>query len=183
MTLSPVPSAVVVDAVERWLRESKQTDEPSPVLRELMDDVRNSRNLSSWADVDFTRLIPFRSQSPRLLQIVRAGCLFLPILLTWLALSQVIGPFAIYLQNVQASANFLWFWQQNPDNSFPEIYVLSHVALTDAAVLAFLLVLGMRISWWETTREERMEAIYTDMLSTLERFFAPHRGGANSTGR
>ena len=47
--------------------------------------------------------------------------------------------------------------------------------MTDAAVLAFLLVLAMRISWWETTREEKMETVYADMLSTLERYFAPHR--------
>lgn len=175
MGLSPISNSAAVEAVDRWLSISKQSDHPSPAVRELLNDLREDRDLASWANVNFVQLIPFRTQTPRLLHIVRAGCLFLPILLTWLALSQVIGPFATYLQNVQASANFLWFWQQNPNNAFPEIYVLSHVALTDAAVLAFLLVLGMRISWWETTREEKMEMIYADMLSTLERFFAPLR--------
>jgi len=178
MSLNQISTDAAIGAIDNWLIVSKQTDRTSPAVRELLDDLRAERNLSSWSRVNFTQLIPFRTQTPRMLHIVRAGCLFLPILLTWLALSQVIGPFAIYLQNVQASANFLWFWQQNPDNSFSDIYVLSHVALTDAAVLAFLLVLAMRISWWETTREEKMETVYADMLSTLERFFAPLRGQA-----
>ena len=175
MGLNPISNAVAIEAIDQWLLVSKQSDQPNAAVRELLDDLGENRNLASWGNVNFVQLIPFRTQTPRLLQIVRAGCLFLPILLTWLALSQVIGPFALYLQNVQASANFLWFWQRNPDNAFPNIYKLSHVALTDAAVLAFLLVLGMRISWWETTREEKMETIYADMLSTLERFFAPLR--------
>lgn len=175
MSLERISNKVALQAVDQWLKVSKQKSHISPVVRELTDDIREERNLASWSNVNFMQLIPFRTETPRLLHIVRAGCLFLPILLTWLALSQVIGPFALYLQNVQASANFLWFWQQNPDNSFSDLYVLSHVALTDAAVLAFLLVLAMRISWWETTREEKMETVYADMLSTLERYFAPHR--------
>jgi hypothetical protein len=120
-------------------------------------------------------MLPYRTQSPRLLLIVRAGALFLPILLTWLALSQVIGPFALFLQNQQASANFLWFWQTNPGKSFGDIYKLSHVALTDAAVLAFLTVLAMRISWWESARAEMNEHAYVDMLAALENYFIDHR--------
>jgi hypothetical protein len=110
-----------------------------------------------------------------LLLVVRAGGLFLPILLTWLALSQVIGPFALYLQNQQASANFLWFWQTNPGNTFAEIWGLGHVALVDAAVLAFLTVLAMRITWWETSRAERTENAYAEMLSALEFYFVSAR--------
>jgi hypothetical protein len=109
------------------------------------------------------------------LLVIRAGALFLPILLTWLALSQVIGPFALYLQNQQASANFLWFWQTNPGESFAEVWSLGHVALTDAAVLAFLTVLAMRITWWETSRAERTEATYAEMLSALEFYFVSAR--------
>jgi hypothetical protein len=101
--------------------------------------------------------------------------MFLPILLTWLALSQVIGPFTLYLQNQQASANFLWFWNQNPGHSFAEPWKLSHVALTDAAILAFLTVLAMRITWWETSRAEQSEARYTEMLSALEFYFVSSR--------
>ncbi len=110
-----------------------------------------------------------------MLLVIRAGALFLPILLTWLALSQVIGPFALYLQNQQSSANFLWFWQTNPGEAFAEVWSLSHVALTDAAVLAFLTVLAMRITWWETSRAERTENTYAEMLSALEFYFVSAR--------
>jgi hypothetical protein len=67
--------------------------------------------------------------------------------------------------------HFLWFWQQNPGKSFSGLWKLSHVALTDAAVLAFLTVLVMRITWWETSRAERSELIYIDMVSALEFHF------------
>jgi hypothetical protein len=101
--------------------------------------------------------------------------MFLPILLTWLALSQVIGPFSLFLQNQQASANFLWFWQTNPGHTFAEVWKLSHVALTDAAILAFLTVLAMRITWWETSRAERAEVAYSQMLSALEFYLVSAR--------
>jgi hypothetical protein len=173
--MQAVTSTEALASLEEWLRVSKQTTNHSPVIDELMNDIRDGRDLQSWARVDFERLIPFRAESPRLLHIVRSGFLFLPILLTWLALSQVIGPFALYLQNKQASANFLWFWQQNPDGAFSELWKLSHVALTDAAILAFLLVLAMRIAWWENSRAEQLEMNYAGMLATLERHFASVR--------
>jgi hypothetical protein len=42
-------------------------------------------------------------------------------------------------------------------------------------VLAFLTVLAMRITWWETSRAEQAEAYYTEMLSALEFYFVSSR--------
>jgi len=173
--MNGISSQEAIKAVEQWLKVSKQAKSPAPVVVELLEDLNSNSNKKSWAKVNFERLIPFRQESPVLLYVVRAGFLFLPILLTWLALSQVIGPFALFLQNKQASANFLWFWQQNPDKSFSGWFKLSHVALADAAVLAFLMVLAMRIAWWENSRAERLEKAYGNMLSALERFFSDAR--------
>ena len=160
-----------VIAVDRWIKVSKQTKSLGTSASRFVDDLRNGRNSGEWSSVNIEQILPYRSETPRLLQVIRAGAMFLPILLTWLALSQVIGPFALYLQNQQASANFLWFWQQNPGKSFSGLWKLSHVALTDAAVLAFLTVLVMRITWWETSRAERSELVYIDMVSALEFYF------------
>ena len=163
--------ADAVTAVDKWLKVSKQTKSLGTSASRFVDDLRNGRNSGEWASVNIEQILPYRSETPRLLLVIRAGAMFLPILLTWLALSQVIGPFALYLQNLVASANFLWFWQQNPGNSFSGLWKLSHVALTDAAVLAFLTVLVMRITWWETSRAERSELVYIDMVSALEFHF------------
>jgi hypothetical protein len=163
--------ADAVQAVDRWLKVSKQERSLGASARGFVEDVRNNRNASFWSKVNVEQILPYKAETPRLLLVVRAGGLFLPILLTWLALSQVIGPFALYIQNQQPSANFLWFWQTNPGGAFPGIYELGHVALTDAAVLAFLTVLAMRIAWWETSRAERSEAAYASMLSALEFYF------------
>ena len=87
----------------------------------------------------------------------------------------MIEPFALFLQNQQPSANFLWFWQTNPGGSFAGIYKLSHVALTDAAILAFLTVLAMRITWWEAARAENSEHVYAEMLSAVETYLSDYR--------
>jgi len=160
-----------VSALDRWLTVSKQQNTLSASAQEFVEDVRANRNTQFWSKVNVEQVLPYKSETPRLLLVIRAGGLFLPILLTWLALSQVIGPFALYIQNQQPSANFLWFWQTNPGGAFPGVYELGHVALTDAAVLAFLTVLAMRIAWWETSRAERSEAAYGKMLAALEFYF------------
>lgn len=164
-----------VAAIEKWLTVSKQKSSLGKVAQTFVDDVKSDSNTKKWSKVDVEQILPFKTETPRLLLVVRAGAMFLPILLTWLALSQVIGPFSLFLQNQQASANFLWFWQTNPGNTFAEVWKLSHVALTDAAILAFLTVLAMRITWWETSRAERAEAAYAQMLSSLEFYLVSAR--------
>jgi hypothetical protein len=164
-----------VNAIERWLKVSKQANRLGDAAQSFVDDVSSGQNLSKWSGANIDKVMPFRSQAPRLLQIVRAGALFLPILLTWLALSQVIGPFSLFLQNQQPSANFLWFWQTNPGGSFAKPWQLGHVALTDAAILAFLTVLAMRIMWWESAKGEQLEHAYGDMLSAVESYLAESR--------
>lgn len=167
--------ADAVASIDKWIAVSKQKTSLGGVAREFVEDVRSDANIKKWSRVNVEQILPFKTETPRLLLVVRAGAMFLPILLTWLALSQVIGPFALFLQNQQASANFLWFWQTNPGETFAEVWKLSHVALTDAAILAFLTVLAMRITWWETSRAERAENTYSQMLSALEFYFVSAR--------
>ena len=175
MTLALNAHEDAVAAIDKWLAVSKQTSSLGKVARAFVDDVQTNSNSKKWSKVDVQQILPFKTETPRLLLVVRAGAMFLPILLTWLALSQVIGPFSLFLQNQQASANFLWFWQTNPGDTFAEVWKLSHVALTDAAILAFLTVLAMRITWWETSRAERSEAAYAQMLSALEFYLVSAR--------
>jgi hypothetical protein len=164
-----------VNAVDKWLTVSKQKDSLGASARVFVEDLRSNRNQREWSRVNVEQILPFKSETPRLLLVIRAGALFLPILLTWLALSQVIGPFSLYLQNQQSSANFLWFWQTNPGHAFAEVWSLGHVALVDSAILAFLTVLAMRITWWETSRAEHSENTYAEMLSALEFYFVSAR--------
>ncbi len=175
MSIFPDSHQEAINSVDRWLRVSKQAQTLNPFAQTFVDDLREMRNKKEWSRINVEQILPYRSETPRLLIVIRAGALFLPIMMTWLALSQVMGPFALYLQNQQSSANFLWFWQTNPGNSFADIWTLSHIALTAAAVLAFLTVLTMRISWWETSRAERTENAYSDMLSALECYFVSAR--------
>jgi hypothetical protein len=93
--------AAAVEAVNNWVKVSRQGGRISPSTQLFIDDLVAGQNQQKWARTNVDQMIPFRTQGPRLLLVVRAGALFLPILLTWLSLSQVIGPFALFLQNQQ----------------------------------------------------------------------------------
>lgn len=168
MTTSLVSRDDVCAVVEHWM--SRHGDTSSSLTRSFVTDVCDGRDVSRWKDVRAEDLFVFSSPRPRVLLAARSAIVLLPILLTWLAISQVIDPFATYVQNVDASANFLWFWQSNPDGAFASHWRLSHVALLDAALLAALVVLSVRISWYETAVIEKDEHEYDALIQTVNVF-------------
>ena len=155
---------------DAWLSEARHTS--SVLTRSFVDDVRNGCDLSRWKEVRAEDLFAFSSPRPRVLLALRAAIVLLPILLTWLAISQVIDPYATYVQNVDSSTNFLWFWQSNPNDAFASHWRLSFVALVDAALLAALVVLSVRISWHETAVFEKDERDYDELIQTVNVFLA-----------
>jgi hypothetical protein len=168
MTTCLVSRDDVCAVVERWM--SRHGDASSVLTRSFVADVCDGRDVSRWKDVRAEDLFVFSSPRPRVLLAARSAIVLLPILLTWLAISQVIDPFATYVQNVDASANFLWFWQSNPDGAFASHWRLSYVALLDAALLAALVVLSVRISWYETAVIERDECEYDALIQMVNVF-------------
>ncbi len=168
MTTCPVSRDDVCAVVEHWM--SRHGDTSSSLTRSFVTDVCDGREVSRWKDVRAEDLFVFSSPRPRVLLAARSAIVLLPILLMWLAISQVIDPFATYVQNVDASANFLWFWQSNPDGAFASHWRLSYVALLDAALIAALVVLSVRISWHETAVIERYECEYDALIQTVNVF-------------
>lgn len=77
-----------VNAVDKWLTVSKQTTSLGASATVFVEDLKNNQNQREWSRVNVEQILPFKSETPRLLLVIRAGALFLPILLTWLALSQ-----------------------------------------------------------------------------------------------
>jgi hypothetical protein len=170
MTFAPVTHEEVRAAITAWL--ATQPRSLSPVERRFIDDIYEERNTDNWARFRAEDVIALQYVRPRVLLAVRSAAVLLPILLTWLALSQVVDPFARYVQNVDSSANFLWFWQTNPNNAFAGPWTLSHVALIDAGLLAFMVIVSVRISWHETSIVERREDEYDQLMRMLNAYLA-----------
>lgn len=149
--------------------------EGTVLTRSFVADVREGREMTRWKNIDAHDVFIFSSPRPRVLLALRSAIVLLPILLTWLAISQVIDPYARYVQNVDASANFLWFWQSNPDSAFGWYWRLSHVALVDAMLLAALVVLSVRISLHESSVLERDEREYDELIQMVNVLLAEVR--------
>ncbi len=170
MSTSLVSREEVCRVVDAWCRN---TDHSSSALTQLfVTDVRDGHDVSRWKDVRAEDLFVFSSPRARVLLALRAAIVLLPVLLTWLAISQVIDPYATYVQNVDSSANFLWFWQSNPGEAFAAHWRLSYVALLDAGLLAALVVLSVRISWHETAVFEKDEREYDELIQLVNVFLA-----------
>ena len=172
LTFTPVSHSDVCSALDRWTCTQKHP--LSPHSQRFIHDLREERNIEHWRQFNAEDLLPMRYPRPHLLLALRSAAVLLPILLTWLALSQVIDPFARYVQNVDASASFLWFWQTNPDNAFMSSWTLSHVALLDAGLLALMVVLSVRLSWHETAVLERLEREHDELVGLLNVFMTSH---------
>lgn len=170
MSTSLVSRDEVCHVVDTWCARDGYVT--SALTRSFVDDLRDDRDISRWTDVRAEDLFAFSSPRPRMLLALRAAIVLLPILLTWLAISQVIDPYATYVQNVDSSANFLWFWQSNPEGAFASHWRLSYVALIDAGLLAALVVLSVRISWHETAVFERDERDYDELIQMVNVFLA-----------
>jgi hypothetical protein len=163
MTKPLVTRDEVCEVIDLW---QARHGEGSVVTRAFVADVRRGE-ITRWKNVNAHDLFVFSSPRPRLLLALRSAIVLIPILLTWLAISQVIDPYATYVQNVDSSANFLWFWQSNPGGNFASYWRLSHVAIVDAMLLAALVVLSVRISWRETAVLERDERDYGELIQVV----------------
>jgi hypothetical protein len=169
----------VCDALDQW--STHQTHPQSRLATTFINDVRAGDDMTRWSHVRAEDVITCVIGRPRVLIALRAALVLLPILLTWLALSQVVDPYAQYSQNVDAGANFLWFWQSNPNDAFAGHWRLSHIALVDAALLAALVVLSVRISWYETSVVDTREREYEELVQMLNVYLSPWALTANAT--
>lgn len=180
MTLTQDEGKQLAATIREWLRASQTSTEPGGELRVFIDDLENSRDLGNWAGADYTRLLPFRTATPPHLQIVvliRNALVFLPIVLTWLALRSASSRFARYVGELRDAgstnaANFLEYWE-----SLSGWHRLSTVALIDAVLIFALILLTAYIGYQDVgnSRMKRLEHQHSDMIIKLERSLAGYR--------
>lgn len=170
----PVDHQQVISAIDNWAR--RQHGAIAPMTLRFFDDMRSHKHLEYWARVPIDRVVIQHIPRPRVLLALRSIAMLLPILLTWLALSQMVDDFSRYVQNVDPSANFLWFWQTNPENQFLSVWTLQHIALLDAVLLVFVVVISVRISWYENSVVDELEKRHEEMTALISVYLCDFSG-------
>jgi cob(I)alamin adenosyltransferase len=117
-----------------------------PMVESLLEDLRNEENLSIWATLDPFEFLPTPanragsdlSKWGKAAANLRNVSVFLPVALTWKAVSEATAAFGTFVENNQASTvNFLAFWQNGYD-VLSSFWTIGHIASLD-----FLIILGV----------------------------------------
>lgn len=162
--------------LDLWVERENVADDPG--VRRLRHDLKARENLTMWAATDLDGVLP-PARVPRLAAITslkdlllftRNIGIFVPIAVTWYAISRATRSFAVFADNLppDAELNFVRYWQAGGEGLFPNIdmppdailasiYRLSHVAWIDAMIIVGLILLTAlaRLLEWQAQRIRR----------------------------
>ena len=149
---SSTSSAPLINLLKSWSIQHKFQDDP--YVSGLLDALETEENLEVWASLDPLDYLPTPSdKSNDLFQrinlgltIVRNALVFLPVALTWFAISKASAAFSVYTaNNTLTVSNFLDFWE-NGYGVLSKSWSLSHVATLDFQIILVIILLTISIS-------------------------------------
>lgn len=127
-----------------WAERNGVSDDR--IVQDLLQDFEAEENLNIWATMDPFEYLPQPApvQGAKLLSwakltsTLRNVMVFVPVALTWEAVSKATEAFAKFIEaNNATTVNFLEFWQNGYD-FLPSFWTISHIATLD-----FLIILGV----------------------------------------
>jgi len=120
-----------------------------PYLSGLADAIESDTDLVVWASTDVFTQMPtphVRSSETKLhaaFVLFRNVLVFVPVALTWLAISKATTAFALYTAKQAGSvANFLQFWEDGY-GFLSKSWTISHVAVLDFIIIACVIALTL----------------------------------------
>ena len=123
----------------------------------LVADLETGEDLAAWASLEPFEILPpveYRAGDKRvrlanLFSIIRNILVFIPVALTWIAVSKATTAFEQYTAaNPTAVVNFLEFWQ-NGYGVLASEWTIGHIAFLDFAIIALVIVLSLVVSFME----------------------------------
>lgn len=152
--------------IKNWLIMSRQGP-PQGELLNFVNDLENASNVGVWAGVNYERILPFKAPVSKLvrgLAILRNSLVFLPIVVTWVALEHAASTWQ--------DENFLKHWQ-----NMGGLLSLRSVAWFDAAIIFGLIVLTLVTGFLEESDKGRLhlEEQYQGLIIALERDLSGYR--------
>jgi hypothetical protein len=134
----------ISEQLSNWAERNAVTDDR--IVQDLLQNFEDEENLNIWATMDPFEYLPQPApvNGAKLLNWakttanIRNVMVFLPVALTWEAVSKATEAFAKFVEaNNATTVNFLEFWQNGYD-ILPSFWTISHIASLD-----FFLILGV----------------------------------------
>ena len=164
------PHQILFNSLQSWAQQYGLLEDP--YVSGLSNAVENRKNLPMWASLNPLEYLPHASaeinkslkQVVLIITIVRNALVFLPVALTWFAISKATSAFAVYTaSNTLAVVNFLDFWE-NGYGGLDKKWSLSHVATLDFQIILFIIVLTIAI----TLFDKRLRDSHNQAVTALD---------------
>lgn len=157
---------VLADSLNEWAEKHRVTNDPY-VIR-LAQSLRTRSNLSMWASLNPLEFLPnpeihkMRAADSlvNFLSVVRNSIVFLPVALTWIAVSKATSAFSLYTsKNSIAVVNFLEFWQ-NGYGVLAKEWTIGRIAFLDFLLILMVIVLTLLTAYLSRRNQNlRQDAI------------------------
>ena len=164
------PHLILSNSLQSWAQQHDLLEDP--YISSLTNAVTNRKNLPMWASLNPLEYLPHAPASVGsalkrvvlYITIIRNALVFLPVALTWYAISKATSAFAVYTaDNTLAVVNFLDFWE-NGYGVLAEEWSLSHIATLDFQIIMVIIVLTIAI----TLLDKRIRDQYDSYVAELD---------------
>jgi methyl-accepting chemotaxis protein len=163
----------VVDRFKEWAEKWSVTE--VPYVAGLLKDLPEDRHMTMWASRDPFEYLPdpepkrslLINRLARRLTLFRNLLVFVPVALTWMAISKATNAFAEYSDTLGPgeTSNFLHFWQAGGPLGahLSGHWRIGFIAATDAVIIAMIITATLIVSLLHTAgakadKAERLEA-------------------------
>ena len=135
----------------------------------LLADLESGQDLDAWASLDSLEILPAveykagdkQLRLTNLIAIARNILVFVPVALTWVAVSKATTAFEQYTSaNPNAVVNFLEFWQ-NGYGILSKDWTIGHIAFLDGLIIGIVIALSMTVSILELRHKKSMRTTVT----------------------
>jgi hypothetical protein len=158
------PHLILSNSLQSWAQQHDLLGDP--YVAGLGNAVARRKNLPMWASLNPLDYLPHAPANVSngikrivlYVTIVRNALVFLPVALTWYAISKATSAFAIYTaDNTLAVVNFLDFWE-NGYGVLAEEWSLSHIATLDFQIIMVIIVMTIAITLMDKRVRDNQEA-------------------------
>jgi hypothetical protein len=154
---------ILADSLDQWAGKHRVAQDPY-VIR-LAQSLRTRSNLSMWASLNPMEFLPnpeihkMRSAESlvHFLSVIRNSIVFLPVALTWIAVSKATSAFSLYTsKNSIAVVNFLEFWQ-NGYGVLAKEWTIGRIAFLDFLLILLVIVLTLLTAYLSRRNQNNRE--------------------------
>jgi hypothetical protein len=155
------PHLILLNSLQSWATLYGLKNDP--YVSGLTGAVSARKNLPMWASLDPLEYLPHADVNTHkrlhllslIMSVLRNSLVFLPVALTWYAISKATSAFATYTaDNSLSVVNFLDFWE-NGYGVLAEEWSLSHVATLDFQIILGIIGLTIAITFLDRSLKDK----------------------------